>query len=151
MLLYVMLIYVFAYLVLSPHTWFNLVATSWIGVSGLAAFLPITYVKILCWNVTLANMKVTHKDRTCVSLRVSYTFIHIKDGSFANKSVWRKDSSTRTYWPDSKFHFSLVHSFVLTHQSLCCSLFSYQIGEEDWEPANCMLSRGHCRWILANE
>ena len=36
---------------------------------------------------------------------------------------------------------------MLTDWSLCC----YQSGEEDWEPANRMLSLGHCRWILANE
>ena len=58
---------------------------------------------------------------------------------------------TRTNWPDSTFHFSLVRSVVLTDESLCCSLFSYQSGEEDWEPANHTLSLEHCRWILANE
>ena len=45
----------------------------------------------------------------------------------------------------------LSRSFVLTDQSLRCSLFSYQSGEEDWEPANRMLGLGHCRRILANE
>ena len=42
-------------------------------------------------------------------------------------------------------------SFVLTDLSLRCSRFSYQSGEEDWQPANRVLSLGHCRWILANE
>ena len=56
-----------------------------------------------------------------------------------------------TNWPDSTFHFSLVCSFVLTDESLCCSLFSYQSGEEDCEPANQMLSLGHSHRILASE
>ena len=66
-----------------------------------------------------------------------------KDGSSANESVQRNDLN----WPDATFHFSLV----LTDESLCCWLFSYQSGEEDWEPAKRILSLGHCRQILANE
>ena len=57
----------------------------------------------------------------------------------------------RTNWPDSMFHFSLIRSLVLTALLLCCSLFSYQSGEEDWEPASHMLSLAHCRQMLANE
>ena len=45
----------------------------------------------------------------------------------------------------------LSQLFVLTDHSLCCSLVSYQSGEEDLELANPMLSLGHRRWILANE
>ena len=58
----------------------------------------------------------------------------------------------RLMWPDSTFHFSLsfFHSFVLSDESLCCSLFSYQSGEEDWESANHMLSLRHCLRILAS-
>ena len=74
-------------------------------------------------------------------------WVSVKDGSFLNESVWRNDSLTRTNWPDSTFHF--VCSFVFTDWSLCCSLFSYQSGKEDW--ANHMLNLGHFRWISANE
>ena len=81
---------------------------------------------------------------------VNYTIFN-KDDSFANKSVWRNDSLTRTNWPDSTVLFSLIRSVVLTDESLCCSLFSDQTGEEEREPANRMLSLGHCRRILANE
>ena len=52
-------------------------------------------------------------------------------------SVW-----TGTKWPDSLLSRCC--------SSLCCSLFSYQSGEEDWEPTNHMLSLGHCHQILAN-
>ena len=48
------------------------------------------------------------------------------DGSVTNKSVRTNDFLMQTIWPDSPFHFSLVRSFVLTDESLCCSLFSYQ-------------------------
>ena len=74
-------------------------------------------------------------------------WVSVKDGSFLNESVLRNDSLTRTNWPDSTFHF--VCSFVFTDWSLCCSLFSYQSGKEDW--ANHMLNLGHFRWISANE
>ena len=75
----------------------------------------------------------------------------LKDGSFANESVRRNDSVTQENWPDSTFRFSLVRSFVLTDESLCFSLFSYQSGEEESEPVNRTLSPGHGHQSLANE
>ena len=65
--------------------------------------------------------------------------INLKEQLFnANKLTW--------------FHVSLLSRlFVLTDELLCCVvvLYSYQSGEEDWEPANRTLSPGHCRRILA--
>ena len=49
------------------------------------------------------------------------------------------------------FHVSLLSRLFFRSHRQVAVLFSYQSGEEDWEPANRMLSLGHCRWILANE
>ena len=75
-----------------------------------------------------------------------------RDGSFVNESVWRNDSLTWTNWPDSTFHFSLVGSFVLTDESLWCSLFSYQSSEEVHNhevAAMCLSWTTVWRWPLA--